>query len=204
MPSRNRQGDGARQRRCAAAKPTAQRQPGGLSAWLAGKRPVLRFVVGFTALMGLYYVLVLTPFCDRLLYSYLQANAWASGAILNALGQDCRVLDVTIRSAHFAIALQRGCDAVEPAWFFCAAVVAFPGESRRKIPGMLVGISLLFALNLVRIVSLFFIGWRFPAFFGVAHLELWPAFFILSALVSWISWVRWTWRAPLEDHHVAT
>jgi len=107
---------------------------------------------------------------------------------------------------HFAIVIRRGCDAVEPAWFFCAAIIAFPVAFKRKILGMLVGVSLLLALNLVRIVSLYFIGWRIPALFSAAHLELWPVLFILSALVMWIGWIRWTRRASLEGHrhHVAT
>ena len=69
---------------------------------------------------------------------------------------------------------------------------------------MLVGVSLLLALNLVRIVSLYFIGWKIPGLFSAVHLELWPILFILSALVMWIGWIRWTRRASLEGDHVAT
>ena len=206
MPRRKKRNEGPKKGRWADAELADAKPPGGSHAWLAGRIPVLRFVVGFAALMALYYILALTPFCDRLLYSYLQANAWASGVILNALGQHCQVSEVTIRSVHFAIVIRRGCDAVEPAWFFCAAIIAFPVAFKRKILGMLVGVSLLLALNLVRIVSLYFIGWRIPTLFSSVHLELWPVLFILSALVMWIGWIRWTRRASLEGHrhHVAT
>jgi exosortase H (IPTLxxWG-CTERM-specific) len=175
----------------------------GLRAWLAGKDPVFRFVLCFGTLMGLYYALALTPFCERLLYSYLEVNARVTGALLNWLGQNCRVSGVSVRSPHFAIAIRRGCDAVEPAWFFCAALIAFPGAFRRKALGMLAGVSLLLALNLVRIVSLYFIGWRFPGFFNTAHLELWPTLFILAAMVLWLGWIAWMQSEPPEEPYVA-
>jgi exosortase H (IPTLxxWG-CTERM-specific) len=183
--------------------PAGANPSGRLPTWIAGKGPVFRFVLCFGALMGLYYALALTPYCDRLLYSYLQINARATGGLLNWLGQNCRVDGVSIRSAHFAIAIRRGCDAIEPAWFFCAALIAFPGAFKRKILGMLIGVSLLLALNLVRIVSLYFIGWRFPGFFDTAHVELWPLIFILMAMALWLGWIPWMRRERREEIDVA-
>ena len=158
----------------------------------------------FGALMGLFYILILTPFFDRMLYVYLEANAWLANGILNALGQDSQVSDITIRSTHYAITVRRGCDAIEPSWFFCAALLAFPAPFTRKLMGIVVGAVLLQTLNLVRIVSLFFIGLHSPRFFNTAHVELWPAAFILVAISLWIGWIGWTRRpAPTVPHATA-
>lgn len=53
------------------------------------------------------------------------------------------------------------------------------------------------ALNLVRIISLYYLGkWNIPAFgqmslFEFAHLYLWQALIMLDVLVVWLLWVRY-------------
>lgn len=162
---------------------------------------MLRFGLKFGALMILFYTLSLKPAFDRLLYLYLGANARLSSAILNWLGQATHVSAITIRSAQFAITVHRGCDAIEPAWFFCAAVLSFPAPLARKIPGLLAGVALILTLNLARIVSLFLIGLHFPRFFDAAHLEIWPATFIIVAIFFWIGWIGWTRRRDHGNAH---
>src|ERR1700761_7308136 len=132
-------------------------------AWWQAKAPVLFFGAKFGALIVLLYALLALPAADQALYHYLQANAWLSNGILNLLGQGTHVSDVTIASSTtpFAIAIRRGCDAVEPTWLLCAAILAFPGPWKRKLAGMLAGIVILQMLNLVRIVTLYLIGARF-------------------------------------------
>lgn len=177
---------------------------GRLRAWYAGKSPVVHFGLKFGLLMALYYGVVLIPFFDRLLYGYLCMSARVGGALLNLLGLHVQVLDTSIRSADFGITVRRGCDAVEPFWFFCAGVLASPMPFARKLPGILTGAVLILSLNLVRIVSLFLIGLHLPGFFSTAHLEIWPALFIVVGLVLWIGWIRWAKRTPEIEIHAAS
>lgn len=181
-----------------------KKQPEGLSwsaftsewrAWWQGKAPVFFFGAKFGALIILLYVLLALPAADQTLYHYLRANAWLSNGILNLLGQGTHVSDVTIASSTtpFAIAIRRGCDAVEPTWLLCAAILAFPGPWKRKLTGMLAGIVILQALNLVRIVTLYLVGSRFPTMFPSMHLEIWPALFIVVAIALFIGWKGWAY-----------
>ena len=153
---------------------------------------MLRFVLKFCILLALFYGLSATAWFDRMLYSYLEANAWLSNTILNSFGQRTHVSEVTIESPQFAIVLRRGCDAVEATWLFCAAVVSFRAPFMRKLPGLLAGIVLLQALNLVRIVTLYWIGFHVPDFFDSAHTELWPAAFVVVAIVLFRYWIEWS------------
>ncbi len=173
------------------------------AGWYGNVGPVWRFGLKFGGLMGLFYILVLTPFCDRLLYSYLEANAALANGILNWLGQDSHVSEITIRSARYAITVRRGCDAVEPSWFFCAALISFPAPLARKVLGIVAGALLLQALNLLRIVSLYFIGLHHPGFFRTAHLEIWPAVFIIIAIVLWVGWIGWSRRSAQSASYAA-
>jgi exosortase/archaeosortase family protein len=154
--------------------------------------------------MAAYYALVLNPYCDRLLYGYLRVNAWLANVVLNGLGQHSHVSEITIRSAAFAITVRRGCDAVEPSWFFGAALLAFPAPAGPKVTGILVGVLLLQALNLLRIVSLYFIGLRYPGAFSLAHLEIWPVVFIVAAMLLWVGWIGWTKRLAKGVPHAAS
>jgi exosortase H (IPTLxxWG-CTERM-specific) len=166
---------------------------------MRGGGSVLQFLAFFGLLLGAFYAVMLLPWSDRVFYEYLLLNAKGSGAILRWLGEDVQRSGVTLRSVDYAISIRRGCDAVEPAWFFCAAVLAFPAPWRRKIAVLFGGTAAILALNFVRIVSLYFVGLRLPAFFPMAHLELWPALFIVGSLALWIAWMR-SVLPPPPDH----
>ncbi len=165
-------------------------------AWYASKSPVLTFALKFALLIILFYAFSTTTFFDRSLYAYLKANAWMAGGILNFLGQHARVSDVTITASNFSMAIRRGCDAVEPTWLLCAVILAFPAAFVRKLWGILVGIVLLQLLNLVRIITLYWIGVHWPAIFNSAHLEIWPVIFIMVALLLFIGWKTWMTSPP--------
>ena len=142
--------------------------------------------------MVLFYAFLATSYGDRLLYSYLELNAWVSNAILNALGQNTHLSGLTIESAKFTVTIQRGCDAVEPTWLVCAAVLSFRSPWLHKLPGMAAGIVLLQALNVVRIITLYLIGLYWPGIFNSAHMEIWPVAFLLVAIILFIGWREWT------------
>ena len=166
-------------------------------AWLTSKAPVLAFAAKFGGLVLILYCLLALPFSEKVLYSYLEVNASASHFILNLLGQDTSVSEVTIRStsASFAIAIRRGCDAIEPTGLLCAAILAAPGLVARKLVGMVAGAIILQALNLVRIVTLFLVGNHFPrGLFDSVHLEIWPALFILVAVACFVGWKGWAFE----------
>jgi exosortase H (IPTLxxWG-CTERM-specific) len=161
-------------------------------AWYESKGPFLRFCLKFGVLMVLFYAFLATIYGDRLLYSYLELNAWVSNAILAGLGQNTHLSGLTIQSPKFAVTIERGCDAVEPTWLVCAAVLSFRSPWLHKLLGILAGIVLLQALNLIRIVTLYWIGLHWPGFFNSAHMEIWPVAFLLVAIVLFIGWREWT------------
>lgn len=152
--------------------------------------PIVRFGLFFGILLSAYYFIILQPWCDRALYEYLRVNAQLSGALLRLYGEQAEVHETTIRAAGYAISVRRGCDAVEPAWLFAAAVLGFPAPGRRKWLFLAGGVAIILLLNLVRISSLFVIGRRLPGFFATAHLEIWPALLVLCAAGLWLFWIR--------------
>jgi exosortase/archaeosortase family protein len=172
--------------------------------WWASRSPVVWFGLKFTAMMAVYYAIVLIPVFDRMLYGYLSWTARATSLLLDLAGQATHASEVTISSAHFSISVRRGCDAIEPAWFFCAAVLSFPAPIRDKIWGMVVGTVCVVTVNIVRLASLFLIGRYCQRFFKISHLEIWPVIFILLAVflwIAWISWIKWPERHDPAQFH---
>lgn len=152
--------------------------------------------------MIVYYGVVLTPYFDGVLFpSYLGLNARLSSVVLNWMGQHTEASGILVKSSQFTLAVRRGCDAVEPSWLFCAVVLAFPAPFFRKIVGITIGTLFMQALNLLRIISLFFVGIHRPAWFNTVHLEIWPPVFIMLAIVLWIAWIGW---AKPYDRQTAT
>ncbi len=166
----------------------------GLS-WYQSKRPVLRFVVLFGVFMGLFYACTIIPFAEERAWpAYLRANAQASAGILRVLGEQATTSGESISSPRGSLRIARGCDAVQPAALFVAAVLASPVSTWAKLPGMIIGTASLILLNLVRIVSLFYIQIHFPRAFEVMHIEVWQALFIFLAIAFWAWWAWWAVR----------
>ena len=176
-------------------KGAQKKPPEPVAAPTGQRKTAVRFLLVFLGLMVAYYGFAETALFDQGLLCCLQWNAWISNGLLDLLGQGTEVTATSIHSAEFAINVRRGCDAFEPAWFFCAAVLAFPGSPRKKALGILIGSVAIFATNLARITTLYLIGRHYPRFFNAAHLEVWPVLIILLAVLMWLAWIAWA-RPP--------
>lgn len=156
-------------------------------------------------LITLFYALIHTPHSTgRFFESYLSVLASLIGAVLNLFGAGVTVTGTRVFSDHFAMEIVRGCDAIEPVAVFAAAVLASPVVVSRKLSGIFVGAAALLLINLLRLVSLFFVGAYYRKMFDVLHESVWQAAFVLLALVFWAIWVQWATRSPHEQSNVSS
>ncbi|HEY0232555.1 MAG TPA: exosortase H [Dokdonella sp.] len=91
----------------------------------------------------------------------------------------------------FAISIERGCNGVEAVIILVSAMLAFPAPWKHKLAGIGVGFVAIQALNLVRIISLFYLGQWNRMWFDWFHLYLWQALIVLDALVVFLIWLRY-------------
>jgi exosortase/archaeosortase family protein len=92
-----------------------------------------------------------------------------------------------------------GCTALIPTAIFIAAVLAYPCRIRDKVLGILFGIVAISAVNLVRTVTLFFIGTSFPGFFETAHFLIWQSLVIVISIGLWLLWAQKFVRVPAKQ-----
>jgi exosortase H (IPTLxxWG-CTERM-specific) len=169
--------------------------------WYSQLNPLLRFGLKFCLFFGLCDTLSIAPWSERPLSVFLSAYAHGSNWILVACGQNSHVTGSTISSPTVSLSVMRGCDALDPILVLCAGILAYPAPWRSKAIGLALGIPSLFVMNIVRILSLYFIQIKAPALFDLAHLDIWPVVFVLLAGVLWFVWMRWALKG--EDNHVA-
>lgn len=158
----------------------------------------MRFALlfGFFALVSevAYYAVALD---SRGFESYLNVLAAISGWVLGLFGTEVKVVGTQIVGSGYAVAVAQGCDAIEVCSLLAAAVLAFPVSWPARIRGLAIGIVALQALNILRIVTLYWIGASsFSKYFKTSHELIWPSVLIAITIATWILWVRWETPAP--------
>lgn len=90
----------------------------------------------------------------------------------------------------FGVSIEPGCNGIEACIVLFAGVMAFPASWRHKFLGLVVGFAAVQGVNVVRVISLFYLGQWNTQVFNFAHEYLWQALIMLDVLVVWLLWVR--------------
>jgi exosortase H (IPTLxxWG-CTERM-specific) len=163
---------------------------------------MVRFLVLFIVLGSVIFGLQLTPVGQE--YFVIP---WTNGlahfcAQLVAMFDDSAVaMGKVLKSSknNFAVSIEAGCNGIEATIILLAAVLAFPSTIKQKLWGLAIGFVAIQALNVVRIISLFYIGQWNMTVFEWAHLHIWPALIILDALIFFMIWLRFVTKQKAKD-----
>ncbi len=155
---------------------------------------MLRFIAQFaTSQVILFAAELLQPVQANLIVPFTTGLAHVSVWLMRlfdpgVVAQGDEIVDA-LRGG--GIKIVAGCNGVEAVLILVSAVLAFPAPWRHKAIGMLLGFIAIQALNLVRIISLYYLQRWSTVWFEWFHLYLWQALIILDALVFWLIWLRW-------------
>lgn len=114
-----------------------------------------------------------------------------------------RLGTVLFMPGGFAYDINIGCTGLLPAAVLVVAIVASPGTRGAHQRGLMVGVPLVLALNLLRLVHLFYLGVFAPRYFAVAHSLVWEAAMVLFTFGTWLWWTRWAARPPGQGRRLA-
>ncbi len=154
---------------------------------------MIRFFVLFLVLLiGLFTLEVLEPVQQHVIFPFTAGIAKVCSWLVQMFDSDVISSGKILRSLSngFAVEIQPGCNGVEALIILFAAMFAFPAPLKSKLIGFGIGFIAIQALNLVRIISLFYLGQWDMTWFEWFHLYLWQALIILDALVVWLIWLR--------------
>ena len=91
----------------------------------------------------------------------------------------------------FSYDITIGCTGLLPAAVLTVAILASSGSLGAKRRGLILGVPIVLAVNLLRLMSLFWIGSYRPGAFAVAHTWIWEATLVQCTFVVWLMWSRW-------------
>ena len=152
-----------------------------------------RFFIVFIALTVGLFALELTPLAQQYVVGpWTRALAAICASLITVLDSNVAAAGNALvsKTNGFAVSIEAGCNGVEATLVLLAAIVAYPAPWSKRAAGLAAGIVAVQALNVVRVISLFYIGqWDLRAF-EWAHRYVWQALIMLDVLVVWLVWVR--------------
>ena len=162
-----------------------------------------RFIVVFVlVLVTLFTLEMLTPVQQHVILPFTALLAQLSAAIVLPFDSSVVAYGKILQfgDSGFAVSIEAGCNGVEATIVLIAAMLAFPSPWRLKFIGIGAGFIAIQFMNLLRIITLFYLGqWNHTAF-EWAHLYIWQALIMLDVLVVFLIWLRYLPRKQvIED-----
>ena len=163
-----------------------------ITGFLSANRKALKFLALFALTFGvLYFFFGIAPGVrNGVIKPYTEFLAKAVAAIVNLFGEGATVRGTLVESPRFSIQIAMGCDGVEASSLFVAGVLAFPASRRAKLIGVGAGIPLIHAINLARLVGLYYAGVYLPSIVEEVHVYVAQTIVILLSTAILIFWLE--------------
>lgn len=152
-----------------------------------------RFFISFIVILVALLALELTPPVQvGLVVPWTEGLARVSAGLVTLFDPRVAATGKILQSTTngFAVSIEAGCNGIEAAIVLIAAMLAFPAPWKHRAIGIVAGLAAVQALNVVRVVSLFYLGQWDAKAFEWAHLYLWQALIMLDVLIVWLVWIR--------------
>jgi exosortase H (IPTLxxWG-CTERM-specific) len=158
----------------------------------ASSKKSRKFVAVFAvAALGQFALVLAAPFrvfVDGFSGRLASISAW----LIQAAGGACLQHAATLSNPDrgFAIEVRDGCNGINVVILLWAAILAYPSNLKWKLIGLAGGLAAIQFLNLLRLISLFYLGQYSFSIFEFAHLYLWEMLIIIDAMAVFGLWIR--------------
>jgi exosortase H (IPTLxxWG-CTERM-specific) len=153
------------------------------------QRPA-RFATIFAACFLTGIGILLTPPVQAVDARVSRALVKVSHTLIGVCGGTASVEGAVLRdpASGFAVEMKDGCNALNVTILLWSAVIAFSAPWRLKAVGLVAGGLILQILNIVRFISLFYLGQYSRTWFDFAHNYLWESLLVLDTMVLFWLW----------------
>ena len=156
---------------------------------------VLRFIVTYVVLMGLFFLLIgLEPVKQILDINgeYSNAIVIATAKILGIFGIDPITYQGTLlHLPSISLDVEFGCNGLEAVMIYTVAVITFPATWKNKLIGFIGGFLVIQVLNLIRIVALAYAGVYHRDLFDLIHIYVAQGVMIAVALGTFVLYLSY-------------
>lgn len=154
---------------------------------------MIRFTFLFVFLLILLFVTELTNEVQiSIVIPFTEWLARLCSKIIGIFDQHVIFQGVNIVSSQngFSVSIQAGCNGIEASIALISGILAFPANYFAKILGLCIGTISIQILNILRIISLFYLGqWNIDAF-EWAHLYIWQTLIMIDVLIVFLVWLK--------------
>lgn len=156
---------------------------------------VLRFLVVYTIFTLVYHFYNLqfgnTP--NSITTMVTRQSAWFMelfGFTVEMLKDVAEPFYKVILNGKYVARIIEGCNSVSVLMLFVTFIIAFKGKVRHTIVYGLMGVVIIYLVNLLRIAILAIAVYRFPEYTGSLHNLVFPAIIYGTMFILWIIWIR--------------
>lgn len=159
------------------------------------KYPVIQFIIKALFIFVIWYLLYelwLLP--DGRLDLWLSLNIIGNSAgLLEWLGYDVFVVNRIIGISEFSgIEIADGCNGIAAMGLFLGFILAYPGKWSDRISYMIMGMGLIYLVNILRVVTLTITQVQWPQFFNFTHDYSTTGIFYIVIFILWMVWVNYS------------
>lgn len=155
--------------------------------------PVLKFIAKALLIFIVWYLvyeLWLLP--DGSLDKWLSLNIiGASAGILEWVGYEVFTINRIIGVGEYpGIEIVDGCNGIAAMGLFLGFILAYPGDWKNRISFSVVGMGIIYLVNIARVVTLVITQKEWPQFFDFTHDYSTTAIFYIVIFLLWMVWVN--------------
>ncbi len=172
-----------------------------IKAFIQDYRPEIKFVLIFTFGLVAAFLLINTKVVAKHVVGKITyAETYVASKVLNAIGYPNVQKGVEIAGRegnYWRMEVRNNCNGVYESIVFLMAFIAIQIPWRRKVGWMSFGFLLFHAINEMRLVSLFIVGSKYPAYFDFFHETFWNYALVLFTLGIFIFCAHKVSRSPI-------
>tara|TARA_R110002096_G_scaffold170131_12_gene342303 strand:- start:29768 stop:30286 length:519 start_codon:yes stop_codon:yes gene_type:complete len=170
------------------------------------KSPTLKFVLTALGIFVVWYIVYekwLLP--DGRLDEWLSLNIIGNSAgIIKWFGYDVYTVNRIIGIGEYSgIEVVDGCNGISAIGLFLGFILAFPGPWKNRLSFSVMGIGIIYIINVLRIITLTITKVEWPAFFDFTHDYSTTTIFYISIFFLWMIWVNYN-SLPQNPSDAAT
>lgn len=159
--------------------------------WGSWYNPMKRFILIFLAVIVSAFTLVyLEPVRANVIGPFTEGITHLSGWLIQVFGGQVQMRGNILSIPGFAVQVLDMCNGVEATIILWAAMLAFPASWSYKFKGLMIGTLSVHFLNIIRIISLLYLGAYRREWFDFVHWYVWDALIMLDIVVVFLAWVR--------------
>lgn len=149
-------------------------------------------ILFFTLLVALFVAELTPPVQQWVVVPFTALLAKISIFIIRFFDTDAMAHGVIIYNVvnQFAVSIEAGCNGIEASIILFSAIMTFPRSWKARLLGVVIGLLALHSVNIVRIISLFYLGQWNMTVFEWAHLYVWQALIMLDVFIVFLLWLR--------------